>query len=315
MDGGLDEQFRDIELMLGAINDIRDTPNKKGKLSRNEMSQQATKAEEIFTMIKAKYPSVDTLFQTLDKLKISKEEHFWVCVTRQVNKQYDILRTLSEHMDVQVREKLFAGILRDAAVDFLKEEIAGVAQLDELTHLPRRRKLFFDLNEMMKNSDDSTLVVCMLDFDGFKAINDEYGHDGGDDTLRKVADRGAKFCSQHEGCSFYRYGGEEFTLLLKVRGKDANNQEIKNLIYIFYAEVFGRLITIRSQNKEKSVQNTYTYTQTCSIGAFIPKPKTTPESILTQADRELLAAKKSKMSTNLEERITLHREVDASSVT
>ncbi len=307
MDRVPDDQFRDIATMLGAINDIRNIPNKNDRLSRNEMSQQAAKAEEIFIIIKAKYPSVDTLFQTLDKLKINKEEHFWVCVTRQVDKQYDILRTLSEHMNVRVREKLFAGILRDAAVDFLKEEIASVAQLDELTHLPRRRKLFFDLNEMMKNSDDSTLVVCMLDLDGFKTINDEYGHDGGDDTLRKVAERGVKFCSRHEGCSFYRYGGEEFTLLLKVNGKNPSDQEVKNLIYAFYAEVFGRLFTIDSHNKDRPDQNTHTYRQTCSIGAFIAEPKTAPELILTQADVELGTAKKRKKSEKLDERITFHR--------
>jgi diguanylate cyclase (GGDEF)-like protein len=53
--------------------------------------------------------------------------------------------------------------------------------------------------------------LCYLDLDGFKPINDRYGHDVGDEVLRVISER-LRSCIR-EGDSVGRHGGDEFTLL------------------------------------------------------------------------------------------------------
>lgn len=78
------------------------------------------------------------------------------------------------------------------------------AYSDELTGLPARRSLN---EEMMKL--EGNYVIAMVDIDFFKKFNDNYGHDAGDDVLRLIA-RNMKECKKG---MFFRYGGEEFTIL------------------------------------------------------------------------------------------------------
>ena len=72
---------------------------------------------------------------------------------------------------------------------------------DELTELPNRRAL----NDRML-AISSQYSLAMIDIDHFKAFNDEYGHDEGDNVLRLVANH----LRLELGNTVYRYGGEEF---------------------------------------------------------------------------------------------------------
>jgi diguanylate cyclase (GGDEF)-like protein len=76
---------------------------------------------------------------------------------------------------------------------------------DELTGLPARRAL----NERLATLG-RRYVIAMLDVDHFKAFNDTYGHDLGDQVLKMVATQ-----IEDVGCGgrAYRYGGEEFTVV------------------------------------------------------------------------------------------------------
>lgn len=89
------------------------------------------------------------------------------------------------------------------------------ANHDALTGTLNRLAMNTDLEQAREELSVSRqpAAVIMLDIDHFKAYNDEYGHAAGDDALRMVADR-----IQHEirpGDRLYRYGGEEFLVLLK----------------------------------------------------------------------------------------------------
>ena len=59
---------------------------------------------------------------------------------------------------------------------------------------------------------ERALAVFLLDVDNFKAYNDSLGHQKGDEALRRVAQEGARVVEGFGG--FYRYGGEEFCVLL-----------------------------------------------------------------------------------------------------
>ncbi|MCK7610807.1 putative bifunctional diguanylate cyclase/phosphodiesterase [Roseibium sediminicola] len=91
-------------------------------------------------------------------------------------------------------------------------EALALAQHDPLTGLPNRRRLleaFSDLSRDVK--PDCFRAVMMLDLDGFKPINDVYGHAFGDNLLRSFADRLAETLGK-EGI-VARLGGDEFALV------------------------------------------------------------------------------------------------------
>jgi diguanylate cyclase (GGDEF)-like protein/PAS domain S-box-containing protein len=89
-----------------------------------------------------------------------------------------------------------------------------LAHYDPLTQLPNRA-LFSDrlLQAIARAKRERTmLAICFLDLDGFKPINDQFGHDAGDMVLIEVAQR-IKVCIREED-SVSRHGGDEFALLL-----------------------------------------------------------------------------------------------------
>ncbi|MEM9201405.1 MAG: GGDEF domain-containing protein [Actinomycetota bacterium] len=92
--------------------------------------------------------------------------------------------------------------------------MSRLAMVDGLTSLGNRRRLDGDLETTLANatSGDAMLGFAMIDVDHFKTYNDTHGHSAGDDVLRKVATTIAR--SVRDGDIVYRYGGEEFSMLL-----------------------------------------------------------------------------------------------------
>ncbi len=89
------------------------------------------------------------------------------------------------------------------------------ATTDGLTGLLNRRSFDTRLTELVATAarHREPLALVMLDIDKFKSVNDEYGHPAGDVALRFVADRVRR--ALRLGDAAFRYGGEEFALLLR----------------------------------------------------------------------------------------------------
>jgi diguanylate cyclase (GGDEF)-like protein len=118
------------------------------------------------------------------------------------------------------------------------------------------------------------LAAVLLDLDHFKQLNDEYGHDRGDEALAAV---GAALTSCVRASDFAgRYGGEEFLLLMPDTGKDGALQ---------VAEKARSLIAqITLPGVDRPI--------TASLGiAILPNDAADPETLVRQADRALYAAK------------------------
>lgn len=97
----------------------------------------------------------------------------------------------------------------------LHEHTAGLAMTDALTTLPNRRHLDADLQVECKASAryDRLLALLMIDIDLFKPYNDSFGHPAGDVALQEVAQVLADEARATD--TLYRYGGEEFTAILR----------------------------------------------------------------------------------------------------
>ncbi len=125
-----------------------------------------------------------------------------------VKKPFDIAE-LSARVEAALRMK--------SETDFLahdNQRLAEEAANDELTGLPNRRHLDDTLERQVAVTQRSgrPFSVVMVDIDRFKQINDEFGHDVGDDVLRAVARRLRQRARTADVVG--RWGGEEFMVVL-----------------------------------------------------------------------------------------------------
>ena len=94
----------------------------------------------------------------------------------------------------------------------LEDELRERALTDELTGLPNR-VLFLERTNHALAPRGASPVVCFLDLDDFKAVNDAHGHGAGDRLLRSIGTRIAE--AVRPGDTVARFGGDEFAILLE----------------------------------------------------------------------------------------------------
>ena len=94
----------------------------------------------------------------------------------------------------------------------IEERLRYLSERDVLTHFYNRR-LFFEHIGFLVNKQKNTFSLIMFDIDHFKLINDRYGHLVGDDVLRSISKTVIQMLTQKDKA--YRYGGEEFFIILK----------------------------------------------------------------------------------------------------
>jgi diguanylate cyclase (GGDEF)-like protein len=99
------------------------------------------------------------------------------------------------------------------------EELRGLAEVDDLTKIPNRRMFDQELKRgwrrMLRTSRPLSVLLC--DVDSFKAFNDAYGHQAGNECLAKIA-RAVADAARRPGDYAARYGGEEFAVILQDTG-------------------------------------------------------------------------------------------------
>jgi diguanylate cyclase (GGDEF)-like protein len=109
-----------------------------------------------------------------------------------------------------------------ASMKAMSNENFRLANLDSLTGLPNRRQFFARLDEefQLARTQGHRLAVGVLDLDGFKPVNDIYGHAIGDKLLIAVGERLIASCG--EATHLARLGGDEFALIVN----DVSDQEL-----------------------------------------------------------------------------------------
>lgn len=172
-------------------------------------------------------------------------------------------------------------IIRDVTeLNEQQKKIAHLAYHDPLTGLPNRRHFQETLQARLDASEgrDRQLAIVLVDADNFKAVNDRYGHQAGDDVLVKIASL-LRDMTGPEGMAA-RLGGDEFVVYLD-GVPDAGHVE---RWIVRLRDEFARLKE-RNQPAMSPVS--------LSIGASLfPAHGETIDALLSQADKALYAVKR-----------------------
>jgi diguanylate cyclase (GGDEF)-like protein len=132
--------------------------------------------------------------------------------------------------DLEVFEQTQSELIKLLA-DFKTKFLAIAVRHDPLTGLPLRYGLEVEFIQIQKSCkrNKTLLYAVMIDVDHFKRINDRYGHSVGDIALRHVADTLKRSVRPNE--PLYRFGGEEFLLLMQCQTPEAAAVPIQRLIH------------------------------------------------------------------------------------
>jgi diguanylate cyclase (GGDEF)-like protein/PAS domain S-box-containing protein len=175
-----------------------------------------------------------------------------------------------------------------------QQEIERIAHHDMLTGLPNRLLVSDRMKQALSQAGRSnqSLAVCYLDLDGFKQVNDKFGHNAGDKLLLEIASRMQKAVRAYDTVA--RMGGDEFVLLLPSNPEDADNYQL----------VVQRIMDVI--NTPVSLDDDIEVKVGVSIGvAVFPSDSGDPDLLLRHADSAMYQAKKSGRN-----RICLYGEAD-----
>ena len=191
-----------------------------------------------------------------------------------------ILR-LEPRGDMSLHDLRLAGILAEAAGRTLDagetlDQVRSMSEHDALTGLFNRGALDRDLDARLGTGDGNDgLGLLFIDLDGFKGLNDAYGHVTGDAVLVRIA--GLLRGVARERDRVYRFGGDEFALLLDSGGMAEARRVAERILQL--ATVSGR----RTGDTPVAVR--------LSIGIAVADRDTVASTLLMAADEAMYAAK------------------------
>ncbi|MBS7663232.1 diguanylate cyclase [Pseudomonas lalucatii] len=169
------------------------------------------------------------------------------------------------------------------ALKFQADRLREMAFVDGLTGIANRRQFEERLELEFRRSrrNGSALALLMIDVDFFKPYNDRYGHQAGDECLRRVASL-LKASMSRPGDLAARYGGEEFVFLLP-ETNEAGARVIAQ-----------RLVDAVRQLNLEHLDSAVAAVVTISIGAAVLGPDSSEScrALVTLADAQLYRAKK-----------------------
>ena len=167
-----------------------------------------------------------------------------------------------------------------AEIEDLNDSLHTAAFYDQLTKLPNRPLLRDRLRQALAlaSRTQHQVAVCYLDLDGFKEINDTYGHDYGDTVLVEVSKRLTMTMRQHDTVA--RVGGDEFVLVINDLLSLNDCKQLLNRVLIELAQpidIGHHMVTIGA-----------------SIGvALSHEHGINPSTLITLADKAMYQAKRS----------------------
>ncbi|MDY7008040.1 MAG: diguanylate cyclase [Cyanobacteriota bacterium] len=189
----------------------------------------------------------------------------------------DLVKAVANHLGVMIQSRKAEYTLKLA-----NQRLHLLATLDGLTQVANRRHfdeyLEQEWQRMQQEGLPLSLIICDVDY--FKLYNDSYGHQAGDDCLKKIAKTIYKMVDR-PGNLVARYGGEEFAIVLpKTDAKSAFRiaetirLEVQNLKIVHAKSEINEYVTI-----------------SLGISSMIPQKNQLPAELIYLADQALYQAK------------------------
>ncbi|MEQ1530136.1 MAG: EAL domain-containing protein, partial [Methylococcales bacterium] len=159
-----------------------------------------------------------------------------------------------------------------------EQQLEHIAHYDALTHLPNRVLLADRLQQAILQAErrKNLLAVIYLDLDGFKTVNDAYGHETGDELLIVISQRMKE--ALREGDTLARIGGDEFVAVL-----------VDLELIADCGKVLSRLLEAASAS---TILNNTELHVSASIGVtFYPQDNADADQLMRHADQAMYVAK------------------------
>ncbi len=172
-----------------------------------------------------------------------------------------------------------AGLAIENALKFRQVETSAVT--DELTGLPNARSLFIQLDGELARAKrtGSTLAVLVLDLDGFKSVNDRFGHLAGNKVLQMISEGLRATCREYDCVA--RMGGDEFVVILAGSTRKA---------------LAAKALQYRDVTREVGLNFCREDILSVSVGeACFPEDGADAEQLLSVADKRMYQAKQSRV--------------------
>ncbi len=163
-------------------------------------------------------------------------------------------------------------VLKPASLvaDSKQEELYRLAQTDHLSNLLNRR----GFQTALESSLHLPLCLAIVDIDNFKSINDEYGHEAGDNVIRYIADSLESFFSN--AICIGRLGGDEFGVVLHSNDNKSIEESFDSICELVNADP----------------NSTFAFPVSVSIGVANSAKATTARELLTRADKAMYQSKR-----------------------
>ncbi|MDP2560675.1 sensor domain-containing diguanylate cyclase [Psychrobium sp. 1_MG-2023] len=197
----------------------------------------------------------------------NSDKSFWVqaVITATVSKDFKEYNQVTLH-DISKRKQQI-------------DRLSHKANYDKLTQLFNRQAAEYQLTQLI--NDGTPFAIILLDLNGFKPINDIYGHDAGDEILTHVASQIVKSLRKEDIAS--RWGGDEFVVVLP---NVTSNEDIKGICKKLKQHI-EKQHYLSNANKSVSVG------ASMGVAAF-PDDQTTLEALIRSADQAMYRAKTKK---------------------
>ncbi len=190
-----------------------------------------------------------------------------LCIAREITELKQIENELRKHKSQLIT---------------INEELKMISKMDGLTKIFNRRWFDETIDQEWKRAtrEKIPLALIIFDIDFFKKFNDNYGHQAGDECLRKIAQTACD-TFKRPGDLLARYGGEEFAVILPNTDEDG-------------AFIIGELLREKIETLEIEFaknQNALDLTVSLGVASMIPPSNEEFPTLISQADKALYQAK------------------------
>lgn len=215
--------------------------------------------------------------------EIIVREHRWhgeIWNRRKNNELYPEWLSITAVLDDSNTVSHYIGIFSDVSTENEgNERLYHLAHYDSLCNLPNRMLFYDRLRQAVSRikRSDKQIAVIFMDLDGFKAVNDDYGHSIGDELLQHVSKRVVSMLRESD--TLARIGGDEFTLIIN----DVENIDSLKIIATKILSIIQEPYTLHGN----------TFTVSASIGiSLLPDDTEDMNTLVKQADIAMYKAKK-----------------------